>query len=380
MVKKNISLCYNKMSELVKQTRNIFIDSETNTINDQIQVSVNLIPNDFYCTADEEMRLTLSSFEMRTNWYNINQYNNVFYVFTPTTAGSASGTFYQVQIAASSYYDFVDTIYNAGVGSPTTATGLATAIQTALNAAGIGTGNTCTYNVNTRKFSFGLNVSASGNNGTITANSYIVCFAIPQGLASYVPTGVSNLYTFMDTNEILGSIPMRTYPSSLTVPVNTFGVAGSVASGILTLVSPYVAQLNSQEALYVRTNLQTLNYSTYGFAQTIFQNTITGSQIMARIPLQNQLYNVPDPFISYEDKNDTYQLTIGNKQLDNITIYITDDKNRPIPNVAVGQVVNGIMSFKCSMKWEVVVKDSANPFIPTKQNVMDRLIAFPRQP
>jgi hypothetical protein len=101
---------------------------------------------------------------------------------------------------------------------------------------------------------------------------------------------------------------------------------------------------------------------------------------MARIPLLSQTLDVRDPFISYEDKNDTFQITVGNKQLDNITIYITDDKNRPIPNVAVGQVINGMMSFKCSIKWEVVLKDSANPFIPTIQNVKDRLIAFPKQP
>ena len=367
------------MSELVKQVRNIFIDSETNTIQDQCQVSVNLIPNDFYCGADEEMRITLTTFEMRTNWYNINQYNNVFYVFTPTSAGSASGTFYEVQIAAGSYYDFLDTLYNPGVASPTTINGLATAIQIALNAAGIGSGNTCTYSPITRKFSIGLNVSAAGNNGTITANSYIVCFAIPNGLPKYTPTGVSPLYTFMDTNEILGSNPMRTYETAAVVPLNSFGT-GTSAAGILTFVSPYVAQLNSQEALYVRTNLQTLNYSTYGFAQSIFQNTVTGSQIFARIPLQNQLYNEPDPFITYEDKNDTFAITIGNKQLDNITMFITDDKNRPIPNVAVGQVTAGLMSFKCSLKWEVLIKDSANPFIPTIGNLTDRLIAFPKHP
>ena len=366
------------MNELIKQTRNIFIDSETNTVNDQIQVSVNLVPNDFYCTADEEMRITLSTFEMRTNWYNINQYNNVFYVFTPTSSGSASGTYYQILTAAGSYYDFLDTIYNPGVTSPTTATGLATAIQTALNASGIGTGNLCTYSPITRKFSIGLNISATGNNGTITALSYIVCFTIPPSLISYVPTGVSPVYMFMDTNEILGSSGMTKLTAS-TVPVSSMGT-GTVSAGIITFVSPYVAQLNSQEALYFRTNLQTLNYSTYGFAQTLFQNTVTGSQIMARIPIQNQLYNVPDPFITYEDANDTFQITVGNKQLDNITITITDDKNRPIPNVAVGQVTSGLMSFKCSLKWEVILKDSANPFIPTIGNVMTKLIAFPKQP
>jgi hypothetical protein len=265
------------------------------------------------------------------------------------------------------------------VVSPTTTVGLATAIQTALNASGIGTGNTCTYNPVTRKFSIGLNISASGNNGTITANSYIVCFAIPNALMGFTPSGVSQLYTFMDTNEILGGRAMTSYNNSSVVPVNAMGT-GTVAAGIITFVSPFVAQLNSQEALYIRTNLQTLNYSTYGFAQTIFQNSVTGSQIMARVPVRNQLYNVPDPFISYEDANDTFQITVGNKQLDNITIYITDDKNRPIPNVAVGQVTSGLMSFKCSLKWEVVLKDSANPFIPTIQNVNTRLIAFPKLP
>jgi len=367
------------MGELIKKLRNIFIDSETNTVQDQLQVSVNLIPNDFFCGPDEEMRITLTTFEMRTNWYNINQYNNVFYVFTPVSSGSPTGTFYEIQIAAGSYYDFLDTVYNPNVVSPTQITGLSTAIQTALNGAGIGTGNTCTYSPISRKFSIGLNISASGNNGTITANSYIVCFAIPNGLVSYLPSGVSQLYTFMDTNEILGGIGMTTYPSAATVPVNAMGT-GTVAAGIITFNSPFVGQLNSQEALYLRTNLQTLNYSTYGFAQTIFQNTVTGSQIFARIPLQNQLYNVPDPFLSFEDANDIFSITIGNKQLDNITIFITDDKNRPIPNVAVGQVTSGIMSFKCSLKWEIVMKDSANPFVPTLANLTDRLYAFPRQP
>ena len=369
------------MSELVKQFRNIFIDSETNTQQDQIQVSVNLIPNDFYCGPNEEMRITLTSFEMRTNWYNINQYNNVFYIFTPTSLGSASGTFFQVQIQAGSYYDFLDNVYNPLVTSPTTINGLSTAIQNALNLAGIGTGNTCTYSPISRKFSIGLNIAGSGSNATMNANTYIVCFCIPFGLQSYVPTGVSPLYLFMDTNEILGGNCMRTYTDATVVPIGAMGTGVlDASSNTLTFTSPYVAQLNSQEALYLRTNLQSLNYSTYGFAQSIFQNTVTNSGIFARIPLANQLYSVPDPFVTYEDTNSNFEIAIGNKQLDNITLFITDDKNRPIPNVAVGQVTAGLMSFKCSLKWQVVLKDQATPFIPTVGNLRDHLIAFPRQP
>ena len=373
------------MSELVKQVRNVFIDSETNTTIDKLVVPVNLIPSDFWCNSDENMRMTLTTLECRMNWYNINQYNNVFYIFTPTTAGSVTGTYYQVTIPPRTYYDFVDAPYNA---SPVTATGLATAIQTALNTTAttvindggvypvtIGVGHTCVYDVNTRKFTISLDTTGSG--GTLTALSYIVSFAVPF-IDQPLPTNVSGSYIFMDTNEILGGVPCRFIPSIANGPP----VECMVGSGTTTrvFVSPFVAQLNSIEALYLRTNLQSSNYSTYGFSQSVFQNAVQPSNIFARIPMKNTFSIPADPFIVLEDKNNLFTVEIGNKQLDNITLILTDDKNRPIPAVANGQVTAGMLSFKCSIKWEVIVRDSATPFIPTLANVNDKLIAFPRRP
>ena len=134
------------------------------------------------------------------------------------------------------------------------------------------------------------------------------------------------------------------------------------------------------EAVYVRTNLQTSNYSTYGFSQSIYQNAVTPTNIFARIPLQNQIYNVSDPFIVLEDKNDLFVIEIGNKQLDQLTLYLTDDKNRFLPLVHLGQVTAGMLSFKCSIKWEVVLRDQAAPFIPTIENVRLKLKNLPNQP
>jgi len=390
--------------ELVKQTRNIFIDSETNTNIDYTTVSVNLIPQDFSCSQDEQMRMTLTTFEMRNNWYNININNNTFYIFTPTSAGSASGTYYQVTIAQGSYVDFVDTIYNPGIGSPITQTGLATAIASALNTTdsspssqytsgtypSIGTGHTVSYNVVTRQFSITLNISGTGNNGTLTANSYPVFFCVPNGnnLTDPPPSNVYSFGYFSDCYEIAGSAVNKTYSSSVApTAMNNTGVypynvnsPNSTTSSTSTWTSPFVGQLNSNEALYLRTNLQSANYSTYGFAQSIYQNAITPSNIFARIPLQNQIYNVSDPFIVFEDKNDPFIIDIGNKQLDQLTLMLTDDKNRPIPLVANGQVTNGSLSFKLTIKWEVLLRDQANPFIPNVNDLTLKFRGAPRNP
>jgi len=381
------------MGELIKQTRNIFIDSETNRTIDSTQVSVNLVPNDFYCNSNEEMRLTLTTFEMRMNWHNINQNNSVFYIFTPTTAGSVTGTYYQVQVAKQTFYDFIDGTYQSdNIVTSTTVTGLSTSLTTALTTAAASnavvgvfpnagltlTGNLVTYSPNTRKFTFTLTVDGT----LITSNSYFVSFQVARPNAA-IPTNVVGTNIFQDTNEILGGNPTTYIPSTANgPPISLFGtgVFTSGTPGNLVFTSPYVAQLNSIEALYLRSNLQTANYSTYGFSQSVFQNAVQPTGILARIPMSRTYNFPPNPFVTFEDANDTFQIQVGNKQLDNLTLFLTDDKGRFIPLVTAGQVVNGMLSFKATIKWQVVVRDQATPFIPTMANLTDKLYAFPRQP
>ena len=86
----------------------IFIDSSVATHGDHAKVLVP--PHPLSAGVGERMALSLVSFSMRRNWYNINPTNNTFYIFT-------ANTYHEVQIESGVY--------------PTFAT-LATAINSAL--------------------------------------------------------------------------------------------------------------------------------------------------------------------------------------------------------------------------------------------------------
>ena len=62
-----------------QESKLIFIDSSVNTLGDKTKVIVPSHP--FSATGGERMALTLVSFAMRRNWYNVNPTNNTFYVY-----------------------------------------------------------------------------------------------------------------------------------------------------------------------------------------------------------------------------------------------------------------------------------------------------------
>jgi hypothetical protein len=129
--------------------------------------------------------------------------------------------------------------------------------------------------------------------------------------------------------------------------------------------SVYPAQLNSMEAIFLRTNLQSNNYSTYGYVGANKANAITPSNIFARIPLKEGYYTDISPYLTFEDQNNLFTITIGNKQLDQMLFVLTDDKSRPLPLVATGQVINECLSWKMSLRWEIIDKQQQLPYLPS---------------
>jgi hypothetical protein len=129
--------------------------------------------------------------------------------------------------------------------------------------------------------------------------------------------------------------------------------------------SVYPAQLNSMEAVFLRTNLQSNNYSTYGYSQANKANAITPSNVFARIPLTQGIFTDLNPYLIFEDQNNLFTITIGNKQLDQMTFSLTDDKSRYLPNVAAGQVINEALSWKMTLRWEIIDKQQAQQYIPS---------------
>ena len=307
----------------VKFARNVFIDSEINSIGNGQISKINFPPSAFSIAPRESMRLTLSSFEMRRNWYNINPSNNTFYLYNP----AGVGTYSPIVIAQGTYSTFAL---------------LNTAIQTAVVA--VVAGSTSAYDPILRKYTITLGAGAP-------AGSFLVCFQVKLN-DGFQPTGVSNGGFFNDSQELLGAIPTRDGWNG--VPVNAF----RNTTGVAPHISPFVAALNTLEAIYIRTNLHSGNYQTFGFEKDLpNQQGLTPTQIFARIPLSRAYFDPEFEFVSFEDPNSLFSMYLNQTQLSQVYFTITDDKGRLIQEVADGQAEAGNLSFKMSFRWEVLVDD-----------------------
>ena len=326
-----------------KQVRHVLIDSEINSVGGGEITKLNFPSSVFSVTPSENIRITLATFELRRNFYNVNQTNNIFYWF-------AGGVYTEIIIPPGTYTTWGTTV-NAVVNPPTN---LLEAVFNAIQTAQAGLVTQIDHNPVTRKLTITV---APGQ----PANSRFVYFQNKSAVSQ--PVGVSDEGYFNDSFEIFGCYPNRDGWN----PANPIdGFTGLSAGGAVpaTLLTPFVVQLNTLEAIYIRTNLHSGNYQSYGFEKDIpNQQGITPTQIWARIPLIQQYYTDLNPFISFEDPNNLFELYLNQTQLSQVYFEITDDKNRQIPQVNSGiggaksQAQVGLLSFKLTFKFETIVDD-----------------------
>lgn len=297
-------------------SRVIFVDSEINTEPDG-RASIRCPSQPFSLTGSKDaMELTLVQFSMRRNWHAVNDTNRFFYTYSP-----GLDAYQEFAIAPGTYYTFDE---------------LAAAVQAALSAvAGYGA-SICVYDDPSRCLLMEIAGSA--------ADEYICSFQVKSGLR---PTGVSAAGFFSDVHELLGIIPSRT-----PTPVN--GQGGAVGPGEQTM--PFPAQLNTLEGIYVRTNLNSGNFMSFGYNRNLPDaNSLVESNIMARIPLNTQAYDPTYPFVTYQDGGaEIFKLHLPRKSLDTITFLITDDKDRPLSQVSPGQAALGLLSYNMVLRWDHV--------------------------
>jgi len=324
---------------ILKWSRQVFIDSEINAVGNGQLSKINFPPSAFSVAPKEQMKLTLTSFEMRRNFYSINPSNNIIYWYDGVAL-----TYTACVIAQGSYDSFIPTA-PGGVSPPLT---LGDAIINAILSVPALVGSTIAYSSQTRKYTITLP-------GGLPNGSKFVSFQVKQ-TPSPPPTNVSPAGYFNDSNEILGGFPTR---DNFTEPVDLF--SGSITPGLpvaLSQVSPFVCALNTLEAIYIRTNLHSGNYQTYGFEKNLpNQQGLTPTQIFARIPLSRAYFDTQHEFISFEDPNDLFSMYLSQTQLSQVYFSITDDKGRLIEEVADGQSAAGNLSFKMSFKYDVLVDE-----------------------
>lgn len=146
--------------------------------------------------------------------------------------------------------------------------------------------------------------------------------------------------------------------------------------------SSYNATLQTEENIYLRTNLHSSSYQTAGFDTGCNRfPAVVGSQILAKIPLNNPQFAVTqntsvgldnaDPAITtnytgtttyerpYEmvyftdNGNNMYSILLDAKKVNNIRLFITDSFGRIWPAISQEQIDCGKLNFTCSLRIDV---------------------------
>ena len=180
---------------------------------------------------------------------------------------------------------------------------------------------TMDYDRNTQKFNFSIKrVNALGVQEVSTG--IVVVINLTHGAAKQShfdveigfdsDTASSSLYFGVDTSSAVGKA------GSIDLSVENPELSEIAAFGGI-LPSTNIADLNgSVHALYLRTNLPVISS----------MDSLTGgtSQIIAKIPIDT----MPGGIIFHEPKNSIHKSLIHSKSIKDITIRLTDDRNRVI--------------------------------------------------
>ena len=305
----------------------IWIDSSVNTHGDRTKVLVPSRP--FSAQGNERMGLTLVSFAMRRNWYNVNPTNNTAYIYV-------GGSYYEFAITPGVYATFVS---------------LATAIQNALNETIIAsiaagpfeiTSAVAAYNATTRLFTITFTMAA-GQNATVVQ---IRTLAIKGGA---LPVGVGMQGGFSDVHELLGAKAMKSTTDDFNSMTQQF---------TNVCRSKYPCSLNSLDAIYVHlTTLETGNFMSTGHEVHISDSLrLVESSLFARIPFDDSSFTEAHEVIQFVDSGgDMFQSMLSRKNLENLDIRVTDARGRSLANMDPSQADEGLMAFKMCLRWDLFI-------------------------
>lgn len=299
---------------ILQYERNVFVDTQLSTSGGQGQlVPIAFPPMPFSIKQGQVQKLTLSSFQMVKNWYNINQSNNTFY-------DSIAGVITNEYIIPPGDY---------------TMTQLATALASVISA--IHAGALVGFTPTTRHFDIDMTATA------FPATGFFVFFHDRSGV---VPLNVSQGGFFNDSCEVMGAIPSRT-----GILNGLVDATGAPAVGPVIHHSPYFAHRTTINSLYIRTNRQTNNFAVPSFEKNLPLHTaLVNSAIWAKIdiPLETE-----DEIVSFDDPNGLFSFWLQDNQLSNLNLTIVDAKGRLLPLATSAQASDGMQSWKATIKWSI---------------------------
>ena len=328
-------------------TKNIFLDSSINTEGSDGRLARWICPSEGFSVANNQyIKMTLNSFSMRRNWYNINTSNSVFYSYNPA---SLSYTEYIIQ--QGNYTNFTD---------------LTLAIQDAVQVSHPLA--LVSWDPTSRKFEFNMTLAP-----TFAVAEFFVGFIVKGAPPAF--SIVSANGAFNDAFEILGGRPTR----DTATLVNMFEDLATFqpAVGQVKHSSYYVGALNSISELCIRTSLQGGNYQSFGYERNLPASSgLTNTDIIARIPILQATWTQEREFIHFEDFDDNFSVIVPEKQLSQLVFSVSDHKGRLIPEVNFGQASDGGLSFRLSLKMSIMNDISSREHITLPSDIRQQTFNY----
>ena len=189
--------------------------------------------------------------------------------------------------------------------------------------------------------------------------------------------------SFQSTFEVLGGcyenrgkIPGADASEQFNNMRGLMEVSADIAASTYTCEAFYPATLQSEENIYLRTDVNSTAFQTAGF-DTGTQANVSSSQILAKIPLNNPtfaavnewiigseskesevtaayVYERPFEVIYFTDNgNNEYSVMLNSKKVSSIRLFVTDKFGRLIPAVSPQQIACGGLSFTASLRIDI---------------------------
>jgi len=368
------------------ETRNLFVNTEQTLIGECRNVTLNLPQYLMQCNENQKMRVTLNSFSMRKNWYSLNKFNNIFYVVAKSTTNVVISS--RVVIPQGNYQSFTDTTYGLSQA-------IATALSTVLKAAPFSVTNDATvvWDFVTNKLK--IVIDTTGATANALSEVKLVSFTVPDytsvtGTLIQTMIGSNTIDAYQDNFEIMGGcneerneIPGTTEADQFDNLVSMFSIASTGgANPTFTMEGFYNASLNSEEAIYLRTDLNSTAFQTSGFdSGALLFPQVVNSQVFAKIPLNNPVayyvqengssvdnatppitstsiadyrYEKGYELIQYTDNgNNIYSILLLSKKVNSFRLFVTDSYGRLLPEISQNQIDCDGMNFTCSIRVDV---------------------------
>lgn len=324
-------------------TRMIFIDSSLNTTGCATRVMLPPIP--FSAGTGEKLALTLSSFTLRRNWYNINPTNSIFFLYYRTGAGAT--TLIPVQIPSGVYRTF-----------ESTAETLQNILQLYITGAGQGWGVSVVYDPRTRAYGFTF------TNVPVADTLEVRCFHYKEGPA---PGGLNvqgdprgALYN--DSYEILGA----RYSSDATGRSALDVSRDTNTNTTVIMSSPYPVSLNTLDAVYLHFDTETGNFQSTGFSQYASDSLrVMESSIFARVAFNESFFSENIEVVRFEDNGgDQFQSFLSRKNLDFLSIRVTDARGRCLSARNPQQAADGLMTYRLGLRWDLFKAPPSDKYNP----------------